>query len=149
MKTKSQGLTPGFDGSEGAHREESRIILGPGTQNNTADVPYRALKTIKTSLAELPREQLLALIGELESIKAEALARFVAPLQAPQNHDELVDIAEASQRLGMSRDYLYRHRNQFSFTRRQGRKVLFSAQGIERHIQQQPRSLSLSSRIEK
>jgi excisionase family DNA binding protein len=108
------------------------------------------LRCLAAAQSELPREELPALIGELESIKAIAFARLATPVQAPtQNHDELLGVAEASKRLGLSRDYLYRHKGQFAFTRHQGRKVLFSAHGIERYIEQQPRSLSLSSRIEK
>ena len=113
------------------------------------DLKPALARCLEAAQTELPREELPALIGELESIKAVAFARLAAPVQASQNHDERVGIAEAARRLGLSKDYLYRHRNQFSFTRRQGRKLLFSAQGIERYIRQQPRALSLSSRIEK
>jgi hypothetical protein len=33
---------------------------------------------------------------------------------------------------------LYRHKNELPFTRREGRKVLFSARGIDEHIRQKP-----------
>jgi predicted DNA-binding transcriptional regulator AlpA len=58
-----------------------------------------------------------------------------APVQGQS--DELLDVAEVSRRLGLSRDYLYRHHSDFPFTRRVGRKLLFSALGIERYIKQQ------------
>jgi hypothetical protein len=83
----------------------------------------------------LPAEELPDFIGELESIKALAWARLTAPASA-QEHDKLLDVEAAASRLGVSLDYLYRHSSQYSFTRRQGRKLLFSAQGIERHIGQ-------------
>jgi len=53
--------------------------------------------------AELPR-----LLGELEEIRAVAFARLIAP-PAPiaQPAEELLDIAEAARRLGLSRTTLY------------------------------------------
>jgi hypothetical protein len=84
---------------------------------------------------ELPAEELAGFIGQLETAKATAWARLTAP--APSSaHDELLDVATAAARLGVSQDYLYRHAEEYSFTRRQGRKLLFSALGIEKHIRQ-------------
>jgi len=85
---------------------------------------------------ELPEEELPGLIGELEAVKATAWARLTGP-PPPNQHDELLDVSEAARRLGVSTDYLYRHHKQYPFTRRQGRRLLFSALGIDRHIQQQ------------
>lgn len=86
---------------------------------------------------KLPAEELPGFIGELESVKAVAWARLMAPAPAKQEHDELLSAEVAAERLGVSRDYLYRHHSQYSFTRRQGRKLLFSALGIDKHIRQQ------------
>jgi excisionase family DNA binding protein len=86
---------------------------------------------------ELPAEDLPALIGQLETAKAVAWQRLAGkpePMQA--DHDELLAVSEAARRLGISEDYLYRHAQEYPFTRRQGRKLLFSAQGIDRHIRQ-------------
>jgi excisionase family DNA binding protein len=86
---------------------------------------------------ELPPEQLPRLLGELEEIKCTALARIALPIsQASSESDELLAIEEASRRLSVSKDYLYRHSGEFIFTRRMGRKLLFSRIGIERHIAQ-------------
>lgn len=82
---------------------------------------------------ELPAEELPDFIGQLESIKAVAWTRLVSPAPAPER-DELLSVSVAAERLGVSQDYLYRHSQEYSFTRRQGRKLLFSAQGIENHI---------------
>lgn len=86
---------------------------------------------------ELPADELPDFIGELEAAKAIAWARLMAPAAAEQTHDELVPVEVAAERLGVSRDYVYRHSEEYPFTRRQGRKLLFSAQGIEKHIRQQ------------
>ncbi len=85
---------------------------------------------------ELPAEELPDFIGRLESAKAVAWARLMAPASEPQEHDELLSVEVAAERLGISKDYLYRHHSQYPFTRRQGRKLLFSALGIEKYIQQ-------------
>jgi len=87
------------------------------------------------AVRELPADELPALIGQLEAAKATAWARLTAT--APQvEHDELLGVSESARRLGVSEDYLYRHSEDYTFTRRQGRKLLFSAQGIDRHIKQ-------------
>jgi hypothetical protein len=80
---------------------------------------------------ELPR-----LLGELEEIRATALARLAAPLPQLQSHDMLLDVEQAASRLGVSRDYLYRNHAKFTFTRRIGKRLLFSSLGIDRHINQ-------------
>jgi excisionase family DNA binding protein len=85
---------------------------------------------------ELPPEELPDLIGRLEEAKATAWARLTAPVAAPTEHDELLSVTEAARRLGISQDYLYRRQKEYPFTRRQGRKVLFSALGIDKHIRQ-------------
>lgn len=82
-------------------------------------------------------EELPNLIGQLESVKAVAWARLTTPTPAAQEHDELLSVEVAAERLGVSKDYLYRHSREYPFTRRQGRKLLFSALGIEKHIRQQ------------
>jgi len=90
---------------------------------------------ILTAARELPAEELPGLIGRLEAAKATAWARLTAPV-AHQAHDELLDVDTAAERLGVSQDYLYRHAEEYPFTRRQGRRLLFSALGIDKYIRQ-------------
>jgi hypothetical protein len=99
-------------------------IVQPGEQ-----LTERLLKAAR----ELPAEELAGFIGQLEAAKATAWARLTAPAPMPE-HDELLGVPGAARRLGVSEDYLYRHSEEYPFTRRQGRKLLFSALGIERHI---------------
>jgi hypothetical protein len=94
------------------------------------------LGRLRNVARELPAEELPNFIGELEAIKALAWARLASPAPIQQERDELLDVEAAAGRLGVSQDYLYRHHRQYSFTRRQGRKLLFSALGIDRHIKQ-------------
>jgi hypothetical protein len=97
----------------------------------------RKLDAILEAARELPLEELPDLIGQLETAKATAWARLAMPANGAHGHDELLDVEAAATRLGISKGYLYRHHSQYPFTRRQGRKLLFSAHGIEKHIQKQ------------
>jgi excisionase family DNA binding protein len=78
---------------------------------------------------ELPR-----LLGELEEIRATALARLASPTHEPQSPDSLLAVDEAAIRLGVSPHYLYRNHRRLPFTRRMGRSLRFSSSGIEQYI---------------
>jgi len=97
--------------------------------------PSDLLERLRNIARELAPEKLPQFIGELEAVKATAWARLAAP--PPQEHDELLDVATAAKRLGVGHDFLYRHSGEYPFTRRQGRKLLFSALGIDKHIRSQ------------
>jgi|ERR1019366_2694608 predicted DNA-binding transcriptional regulator AlpA len=104
------------------------------------------LQLMLLAAKELPVGELPGLLGELEEIRVTALARLTAPEPAPQQADELLDIGEAARRLGVSKDFLYRNRGDFPFSRRLGRRLLFSALGIDNYIRQQKRSDSKTAK---
>lgn len=84
---------------------------------------------------EVPPEQLPSLMGELEEVRCAAFARlFVAWPVSEAGPDRLLAIDEASRGLGVSQDFLYRHHWDFPFTRRMGRRLLFSSHGIEAYL---------------
>jgi excisionase family DNA binding protein len=87
---------------------------------------------------ELPTEELPSLLGEIEQVRYTALARLTAPINSRSAEpDQLLSIGEAASRLNVSQDYLYRHGKKLPFTRRMGRRLLFSSSGIDKHIRQQ------------
>jgi predicted DNA-binding transcriptional regulator AlpA len=92
------------------------------------------LQTVLMAARELPAGELPRLLGELEEIRCTAMARLAAPIPAQPPLDQLLNAAEAAHRLGISQDYLYRHHSDFPFSRRVGRRLLFSAMGIDRYI---------------
>jgi len=94
------------------------------------------LADILKIMLELPVDELPQLIGELEEAKAWAWQRLTTPSNGTQEHDELLDVATAAKRLGLSKDYLYRHHKDYAFARKEGGRLLFSALGIDRHIRQ-------------
>ena len=92
------------------------------------------LQSVLLAIRQTTPEELPEFIGELESLKAAAWARLTSPVPTAQQHDSLLSVEEAAERLGMSTDYLYRNSKKLPFTRRMGRKVLFSSAGIDQYI---------------
>jgi excisionase family DNA binding protein len=88
-------------------------------------------------IERLSRESIAALRGELAHLDTLLLGRLFTP-KDPEPEDQLLTVSEAAARLGVSTDYLYHH-PELPFTRRMGRKLLFSARGIEKHISQKIR----------
>jgi len=86
---------------------------------------------------ELPSGELPSLLGEIEEVRYTAIARLSTHSPSTSSEpDQLLVIKEAARRLNVSENYLYRHKNKYPFTRREGRKVLFSSSGIDQYIKQ-------------
>jgi predicted DNA-binding transcriptional regulator AlpA len=89
----------------------------------------------KLDPAELP-----ALLGELERLKVELLRRLLSPVpptREADGGDRLLDVAEAAERLGVSRHWMYRRTRPprlLPFIVRHGRLVRFSLRGIEKYL---------------
>jgi excisionase family DNA binding protein len=94
------------------------------------------LQVVLRAVREVATEDLPALLGELEQVRYTAIARLSGPSSpSPREHDCLVSVEEAADRLGISTDYLYRHADDYPFTRRIGSRLLFSRAGIDQFIQ--------------
>jgi hypothetical protein len=91
------------------------------------------LQNALTVAQELAPEDLPRLLGDLEEIRATALARLTAP-PPPIQGDEVLDVKETAHRMGVSTDYVYHHHAEWPFTRREGKKLLFSKLGLEKHL---------------
>ncbi len=97
--------------------------------------------TLARALEAIPPEELPLLIGELARLQAEASVRLTSGAanrrrdRTPEAPDVLLGVEEAARRLGSSPDYLYRSKD-LPFRERIGRRVRFSAKGIERYIRQ-------------
>jgi len=95
------------------------------------------LEAVLNRARALAAEDIPRFLGELETIRAIAWSRLTATAPATkQAGDELVDIEEAARRLGVSSSFLYRNHGKFAFSRRVGRSLRFSSQGIQSHIEQ-------------
>ena len=103
------------------------------------------LVEFKQEVTRTPPAEIPTLLGNLEEMKATAWARLTeatngGALSQADKSDELLDVKEAAHRLNLSEDHLYRNSNGLPFTVRIGRRLRFSAQGIERFIRQRQNS---------
>jgi predicted DNA-binding transcriptional regulator AlpA len=92
-----------------------------------------------THVAHVPLQAIPALLCQLAGLQSALLARLLmdsTPLsiQAP-DPDGLLDVTETAQRMGTSKDWLYRHADELPFTVRLGpRQLRFSAHGLAQYI---------------
>ena len=93
------------------------------------------LEVVLTRARALAADDLPDFLGALETIRAVAWSRLTAAATTTQQRDELISIEQAAGRLGLSPSYLYRNHQQFPFTRRVGRSLRFSAQGLQSYIE--------------
>jgi excisionase family DNA binding protein len=82
----------------------------------------------------LSREAIPRLRGELAQLDTLLLSRLFAAKEPDTPEDQLLNVTEAAERLGVSTDYLYHHSATMPFTRRVGRKLLFSTAGLAKYI---------------
>ena len=90
---------------------------------------------LQAAARRLATEELTDFLASLEKIRVLAFARLVAPAPVERPPDELLCVAEAARRLGVSRHFLHHHHRRLPFSRKIGRTLRFSAKGIEKYIQ--------------
>jgi excisionase family DNA binding protein len=93
------------------------------------------LQIVLEQARSLPVSQLPRLLADLREVECTALARLSTPSPAPVA-EEWLTVAQASERLHCSRVYLYKNAHTLPFARHLGKKLLFSARGIEDYLQQ-------------
>ena len=96
------------------------------------------LASLDELLAQTPVERLPALLAALHARHGAALTRLEAttwatpdPTRKPVD-DENLSAKATAQRLGVSESWVYRNARNLPFTRRIGRRVLFSSRGLEK-----------------
>lgn len=85
-------------------------------------------------IRDIPADKVAAMIAALAAKIGLASAKILA-LPSGDNTvtpDENLSAPEAARRLGVSADYLYRNARKLPFTVRIGRRLLFSARGLDR-----------------
>jgi predicted DNA-binding transcriptional regulator AlpA len=92
---------------------------------------------LRSLVEKTPAPELPQLIGDLEAARAAAWARLTTPAadkprDEPGQEARNLDVAEAAKRLGISRDWLYRHASELPFALRIGRRVVFDSLALER-----------------
>lgn len=94
-----------------------------------------ALATVREQLELVPESNIPEIIGKLyESLAVAQQRLFLKVRQTTTTPDNLIGPAEAAKRLGVSKEQVYRQSAKWPFTRRMGRKLLFSSNGIDNFI---------------
>jgi predicted DNA-binding transcriptional regulator AlpA len=84
-------------------------------------------------------EAIAGLRGELAALDTLLLVRLLSPngsVEHSAQPDRRLNVEDAATKLGVSKDYLYRHAESLPFTVRIGRGLGFSEAGIERYLRQ-------------
>ena len=101
---------------------------GPVFETISVDIPIFSPRRRTHPLAENRRVKFspvtVASGGDDRKVKREP----------PLANDRLIDVPEAAARLGVSERYVYDHHHEWTFTRRIGRKLRFSEQGLNKRI---------------
>jgi excisionase family DNA binding protein len=100
-------------------------VRGIPTLADLAAQPERVL--------ERAPEAARALLVQLAMLQAPLLARALVGGRQDDG-DTLLTVAEASARLGLGEDWLYRHAPKLPFTVRVGRQVRFSSRRLDAYI---------------
>lgn len=123
------------------------------SQDEDSDSLNLHLSALLKEMNSLDSEQLSPLLAEVTALQATLLTRLLA-LQHEHHEsvhssdDHLLTVEEAAQRLGTSKDWLYRHANKLPFTVRLGsRQLRFSAKGIEQRYLKKIRYLTFGQYI--
>src|ERR1700688_1857403 len=98
----------------------------------------KSLEDVLTEVRTVPHSEIPKLLGDLEFIKSVAFTRLIEPPPA-RAPDELLDVNETAKRLHVSPAYLYQNHGKFSFVRRVGNKLLFSANGLDSYLKHKSR----------
>jgi excisionase family DNA binding protein len=126
-RSNNTRASPNYTGPEGGFRPGQEF--GP----QAAQALFSQLSRL---IDHLPLDQIPAILAALSAMAGAASARILGSEDAgdtpAEAADENLSIEEAARRLGVSKDYLYRHAKKLPFTRRIGRRLLFSARGLER-----------------
>lgn len=84
-----------------------------------------------TELASVPQAELPGLLAHLAALQAAIAARLASPETRVSGGNGLT-VKEAAKRLGVSPEYIYKHKDRLPFVRRHGRRVVCMDTGIDR-----------------
>jgi excisionase family DNA binding protein len=110
-----------------------------GTQPGMGRDVDALITGLERALDLMPAKHMPELLSQLERLKALIWVRLmIVPASGTRElspPDRLLEVSEAAKRLGVSKDYLYRHAKQWPFAVRVGPGHLrFSERGLESWI---------------
>ena len=99
-------------------------------------VDLAALLADPAQVASIPPGRIPALLSQLSALQGAMAARLIAADhdEAASPQETLLTIDEAAERLGVSKDWLFRRSRTLPFVVRLGRHLRFSGRGIDRYL---------------
>src|SRR5215510_10332505 len=99
-------------------------------------VDLAALIEDPSKLADVPTGRIPALLSQLSAVQSAMAARLVSADRddVASTEDALLTVAQAADRLGVSKDWLFRRSRTLPFVVRLGRHLRFSNRGIDRYL---------------
>jgi excisionase family DNA binding protein len=87
-------------------------------------------------VASVPPTRIPALLSQLSALQSAIAARLIAADrdESTTTEDTLLTVAQAAERLGVSKDWLFRRSRTLPFVVRLGRHLRFSSRGIDRYL---------------
>jgi excisionase family DNA binding protein len=87
-------------------------------------------------VASVPPTRIPALLSQLSAVQSAMAARLVAADRGEptSTDDTLLTVDQAAERLGVSKDWLFRRSRTLPFVVRLGRHLRFSNRGIDRYL---------------
>ena len=124
--TGNSGLPRGPRGSG-----EAGLFSVPRLEELVADPGQ--IRVLDMDTARMLKTQAIAALNLLHGYDLER-ARMVVEGHGLQRRDRLLNVEEASEKLSVKPDWLYRHHKNLRFTVRHGRLLRFSELGIDDYI---------------
>jgi excisionase family DNA binding protein len=87
-------------------------------------------------VASVPPTRIPALLSQLSAVQSAMAARLITADRddTTSTEDTLLTVDQASERLGVSEDWLFRRSRTLPFVVRLGRHLRFSSRGIDRYL---------------
>ena len=99
-------------------------------------VDLRALVEDPAKVAKIPAGKIAALLSQLSALQGAIAARLISADrdETSSTEDVLLTVDQAAERLGVSKDWLFRRSRTLPFVVRLGRHLRFSNRGIDRYL---------------
>ena len=102
----------------------------------TEPVDLAALVEDPARVAKIPPSRIPALLSLLSAVQSAMAARLISVDrdETSSTEDVLLTVDQAADRLGVSKDWLFRRSRTLPFVVRLGRHLRFSSRGIDRYL---------------
>ena len=99
-------------------------------------IDLAALVADPARVATVPPRRIPALLSQLSALQGAMAARLISADrdEAASAEETLLTVDEAAERLGVSKDWLFRRSRTLPFVVRLGRHLRFSGRGIDRYL---------------